>query len=173
MVHLRPLTSEIRFRMYYKFDVGRWVLHQLPMILRTSLIYEFIRCLLHPIKTLYSSFYDYSTSVERQLGHNSNTLMLQKWLNDVLGVKDEILIQNYLNERISLHFSNEPYDEVYMGYINETDGLYLSSELSNEFGGFLVMVPSYLATEENLMIIKKWVEYYKTAGTVYRIMKYE
>ena len=65
-------------------------------------------------------------------------------------------------------------EEVYLGFDNEITEVYLSAnDPSVLSGGFVVYVPSGLATEDNLRTIRKWVEYYKMAGTEYKIVAYE
>lgn len=161
--------------MYYKFDVQKWILHQLPIILRRSVFYEFVRSCLHGIRKIYEEFYSYCQATDRQLGHNANTLMLQKWLNDVFFLSDgTIFLSNYLNDQVYFHYEDETPEEIYMSYQTEGDGVYLnSSEPGSEYGGFIVNIPVALGSQDNIAIIKKWVEYYKTAGVVYRIEKYE
>lgn len=159
--------------MYYRFDVFKWMRQQLPPLLRNSIITAFLFVISQAFKKTQATLLDYCTSVERRLNHNSSTLLLQKWLNDLFGLKNgTIYITNYLTEQTYLHFEGETISPVYLGFQDEVD-FYLDSKLYSEYGGFIVRVPSSLSTDENLLVIRKWIEYYRTAGTVYKIESYE
>ncbi len=159
--------------MYYRFDVKKWILYQLPMALRRTVLWEFFKCIAKGFLSINEDFRNYCTVTERQLGHNANTLMLQKWLNDVFYLNGDIYITNYLNDNVYLHYQDEVPEDVYMCYQNEGESIYLDSKApSSEYGGFVVNVPSKLATDVNLKVIKNWIEYYKAAGIVYKIVIY-
>lgn len=159
--------------MYYRFDVKKWILHQLPLALRRTVLWQFLQCIAKGFRHVSDDFQNYCTAIERQLGHNANTLMLQKWLNDLFYLDNDIYITNYLNDNVYLHYQDEVPEDVYMSYQQEGEGLYLDSkEPSSGYGGFVVNVPSELGTKVNLRVIKNWVEYYKAAGIVYKIELY-
>ena len=159
--------------MYYKFDVKKWALQLLPMVLRKRILFAFVKCCVHAISEVAENYYTYCNSVDRQLGHNANTLMLQKWLNDLFYLEDAIYISNYQNELMYLHYQDETLEEVYLSYKSEGKAIYLDSKApSNEYGGFVVKIPAEIATVENIATIKQWVEFYKTAGVVYKIEQY-
>lgn len=160
--------------MYYRFNVLTWMRQQLPSILRTSVIFAFLFSISQAFKQTQDVLLDYCTGVDRRLSHNSSTLLLQKWLNDLFGLTNGIIyITNYLTEQTYLHFEGETVPTVYLGFQDEGIDVYLDSTLYSEYGGFIVHIPASLSTDENISLIRKWVEYYRTAGTVYKIESYE
>lgn len=164
------LTLETRYPMYYNFDVRKWVLQQLPPVLCQGVMAALMKCLSQPLKMIHEEFHRYATGTDQQLMHNSQTLMLQKWLNDIFNLPSgTIYIANYLSDQVYLHYADELPDDTYMCEKDEGDSIYLKSEITNEYGGFIVSVPKKFATEENLHTIRKWVDYYKVAGTIYKI----
>lgn len=168
------MILEILYHMYYRFDVRKWILHQLPVVLRKTLLFAFLKSIVEPIRVLHREFEQYASSSDQQLMHNSQTLMMQKWLNDVLYLEQgTIYITNYLNDQVYMHYAGEKAEDLYMCNAEEGDSVYLKSQLTNEYGGFVVNVPAQLATADNIQTIRKWVEYYKAAGTVYKIISYE
>ena len=171
---MHQISSGSLFSMYYRFDVFRWMRQQLPYLLRNSMILAFISVIAQSFKHIQNALLDYCTGVERRLNHNSSTLLLQKWLNDLFGLANgTIYITNYLIEQTYLHYEGETVSPVYLGFQGEDAELYLDSILYSEYGGFIIRVPEPLASDENLSLIRKWVEYYRTAGTVYKIESYE
>lgn len=162
------------FNMYYRFDVFTWFKQQLPPLLRNRAIRAFLSSVSQSFRQTQDTLLDYCTGVERRLNHDSSTLLLQKWLNDSLGLPNGIIyITDYLTEQTYLNFAGETLSAVYLGYQGEGEEVFLSSELFSEYGGFIVRIPSTLSTPENIAIVNKWVEYYRTAGTVYKIESYE
>ena len=85
-----------------------------------------------------------------------------------------IYITDFRSENQYLHFYEEIADDVYMSYQSEGDRLTLSSHSPDSLaGGFVVMIPAALASDGNLAEIRRWVEYYRYAGTTYKISTYE
>ena len=161
--------------MYWRFDADKFTLQQLPPLLRRKGIYALIRSLLVGISWIYEHFLSYREDVDGKLSGNGFTANLEKLLDDKLGVAPgTILIDDYVTDNIYLHFYEEVAEKVFMSFADEGDQLILSSDApSNLSGGFRVMIPENLASEENLATIRKWVEYYKYAGTLYKIETYE
>lgn len=162
--------------MWKRFDINKWVIQQLPLVLRRTVVYAMFKCVISSFNKVYDRYYAFSIDVFRKLDYNpSNTRLLQKWLNDIFYFSDGVIyLTNYLNDNIYIHYQDETPEEIYIGYQSEGDGIYLSSsEPGSEYGGFVVNVPAEMASQNNLRIIKQWIEYYKAAGTVYRIELYE
>lgn len=160
--------------MYFRFDANKWALHQLPPLLRRTRIYALLRCLMTGIRELHETFTAWRAERVRQLGYNGHTAYIARFLNDLFSLDDEIYIEDYRSPNVYLHYAEETPEEVYMCFQDEGESLFLSSRSPEDVaGGFTVMVPASLATEENIVTIRKWVEYYRAAGTVYRIETYE
>ena len=160
--------------MYWRFDANKFALHQLPPLLRKKGIYAIIKCLMIGIDHIYSVFAYYRNSVTRQFNYNGTVISLEKFLNDIFSLSGEIYITEYKTNNIYLHNEGETPEEVYMCYQDEGESLVLSSvSPDNISGGFAVMIPEGLATDENIAVIRKWVDYYRAAGTTYKIEIYE
>ena len=161
--------------MYRKFDVEKFALQQLPPLLRNRVIYALPKSLLAGLSWLQKKFTSYSDEVTGRLAVNGFTINLEVFLNDIFSLdQGTIYITDYESEKDYLHYYEEIADDVYMGYESEGDLLHLSSSPPDSLaGGFAVMVPAELATEGNLATIRKWVEYYRYAGTTYKISTYE
>lgn len=156
--------------MYSRFDINRFALQQLPPLLRKKGIYALLRCLLIGLGTIYRSFTGYRESVLLQVNHNSSTASLQKFLNNLFGLQDSITITDFKDVNVYLHNEDETNETVYMGYQDESIALNLSSVAPNMVtGGFEVNVPNKLVSADNLKTIRKWVDFYKPAGTTYKI----
>lgn len=162
--------------MSYRFDIDRWIAHQLPMALRRRTLYAFLRALLAPVKSLYRSFLSFREAADRQLSYNAFTNYLQKWLNGLFYYDgDVIYITDENNEKFSLAFTDEAYDEVYVSGQEEepaVPAVLASSEPDDVVGSFVVHVPSSLS-DAQVAEVARWVDFYKYAGTQYRIETYE
>lgn len=160
--------------MYWRFDANKFALHQLPLFLRKKGIYAIIKCLMIGVDRVHSLFSSQRLSVSQQLKHNGTVISLEKFLNDKFSLTNEIYITEYLTDNKYLYYDGEMLEDVYMGYQGEDETFELSSvNPNNVSGGFAVMIPEGLATEENIAVIQKWVDYYRTAGTIYKIESYE
>lgn len=152
--------------MYSQFDINRFALQQLPPLLRKKGIYALLRCLLIGLGTIYRSFVGYRESVRLQVNHNNLTASMEKFLNDLFGVEGMITITDFRDSNVYLHNADEAAESVYMGYQDESTPLNLSSVAPNMVtGGFDITVPTKLVNSQNLKAIKKWVDFYKPAGT--------
>ena len=162
--------------MLYRFDVDRWIIHQLPPILRRTAIYAFLRVLLYPLKQLASIFLAYKENVDRQLAFNGFADMMQRFLNDIFFYPDgTIYITDVVDSAVELSFQEEGFSPVYMSFDDETPAasFYLASWPPGEtVGQFVVHVPETLS-EEEIATVRQWVEYYKFAGTMFTIETYE
>lgn len=160
--------------MNYRYDVDKWLLHQLPLVFRRPKLYALIRCIAVALTHVYTTFWRYSNDVRRRLDNTSQVISLERWLNDVFFLDGDIQIKDYASDNVYLHFQGEIPEDIYIGYDSEDAAIYLSANNPGVLsGGFAVYVPAELATEDNLRIIRKWVEYYKMAGTEYKIVTYE
>lgn len=162
--------------MFYRFDVDRWIIYQLPPILRRPTIYSFLHALLFPIKQLMQTFTTYREAIMRQLSYNAFEIYLQKWLNDLFFYQyNDIYITDEILPVPALSFQSEGDDPVYMTAIDEDPAVALelySSPTDDKIGAFVVHVPHVL-TAADIAVVEKWVNYYKFAGTQYRIVQYE
>lgn len=162
--------------MFYRFDTDRWIIHQLPPVLRRSGVYAFLRALLFPLKELMQSFTAYREAAVLQLSYNAFEIYLQKWLNDVFFYEyDDIYITDEELPVPTLSFQSEGDDPVYMTGASEDPAVALelySSPPDDKIGAFVVHVPAAM-TAADIAVVEQWVDYYKFAGTQYRIEQYE
>lgn len=160
--------------MYWRFDINKFALHQLPLLLRNPVIYALLKCLMIAFNAVYDSFVAHRKAVMRQLDYNGFTISLERYLNSVFGLENAIFITEYRSDNVYLSYIEEGYPKVYVGYKNEGDTIFLSSVSPDTLrGGFIVNIPERLATEENIAIIRKWVDYYRMAGTLFILKSYE
>lgn len=162
--------------MFYRFDVERWIIQQLPPVLRKLGIYAFLRALLFPLKQLMQSFTAYREAIDRQLSYNAFEIYLEKWLNDVLFYDPGTI---YITDEVlpipALSLQSERDAPVYMSKITETPATPLelySTPPDQILGEFIVHVP-FGISDEDIALVSQWVDYYKMAGTQYRIEEYE
>ena len=161
--------------MFYLFDVDRWIIHQLPPILRRSSIYAFLRVLLYPLKQMAETFRAYKELVDRKLSFNGFADMMQRFLNDLFFYPDgTIYITDVVDPVVALSFIEEGFDPVYMSFDDETTvaSFVLASWPPGEtVGQFVVHVPETMSAAD-IATIRQWVEYYKFAGTMFTIETY-
>lgn len=159
--------------MFYSFDIVKWVRSLLPPILRRNVVLAFVQSLIWPMVYVYELFSLYTQDIRQQLSYNAFTIYLEKFLNGLFGLDHEIYIEDYREEpTIYLAREAEKVQPDYFSRASESaDPVYVSnSDLL--IGGFYVMVPSSVATEENIALITRWVNYYRFAGTTFSIKKY-
>lgn len=161
--------------MFYLFDINKWIIHLLPPVLRKSSIYAFLRCMLYPLKQLQAAFLAYKTGVDRQLTYNAFNNSLTRFLNGLFFFEyDAIYITDEVYDRAYLSFASEAIDPVYMSYQEESPSTALelgSLAPADITGGFIVHVPAALS-EADIATVTNWVNYYKMAGTTFKIEIY-
>lgn len=162
--------------MFFLFDVDKWIIHQLPPVLRRSGIYAFLRTLLYPLKQLQTAFLNYRSQVNRQLTYNAFHNYLERFLNGLFFFEGRVIyVTDVETEVVYLAYASESAEDVYMSFVNETTAypLNLSSiDPSQITGQFVVHVPAAL-TEADVATVTNWVNYYKMAGTQFTIEVYE
>lgn len=162
--------------MFYQFDVDRWIIQQLPPVLRRPGIYAFLRAFLLPLKQLMQTFNTYREAVDRQLSYNSFEIYLEKWLNDFFFFEmGTIYITDETLPVVKLSLVSEGNDPVYMSNEDEVppDPLLLYSYPPDAIiSAFVVHVPNSMSAAD-IAMVRSWVDYYKMAGVQYRIEIYE
>lgn len=161
--------------MFRNFNIQHFSFKLLPPLLRTTRIKVLLLALIKPLSYVASKFDALLDLAGVRLGHGAFTVYLARYLNEVFGLDAEICIEDRMKDMtVYLHRRGDDYDNVLMSFKSEElDTLVLPSERPGRIvGGFAVMVPSHIANEENLRIIRKWVDYYKYVGTNYTIEIY-
>ena len=158
--------------MFYNFDPNRWAASLIPKILRHKLLYALIKALLSPVSFLYDIFDAYRSEIERRLAYNAFTIYLEKFLNDLIGTDGIYIVDNIIEQTTYLSHKTEdlPFDYLAMKAEN-AESVYISNS-DRLVGGFTVMVPESVSTQNNIDLIAKWVNYYKYAGTRFNILAY-
>lgn len=161
--------------MFLRFDTDRWIIDQLPPVLRRKAVYAFLRAMLVPVAQLAQAFSAFRDAIVRRLGTNAFVIYLEKWLNDVFFYPSGTI---YITEEeisyAELAFQSEGGETVYMTFANESPLVPLdlySFAPDTRLGRFVVHVPATM-TAADLSVVAQWVEYYKFAGTQYRIEQY-
>lgn len=162
--------------MFFLFDIDKWIIHQLPPVLRREGVYAFLRTLLYPLKQLQSAFQAYREQVNRQLTYNSFNDYLERFLNGIFFFEGRVIyITDVETELTYLAYQAETAETVYMSFVNETPAYSLdlsSVDPSLITGQFVVHVPAALS-EADVATVRNWVNYYKMAGTQFTIEVYE
>ena len=160
--------------MFYNFDTTKWILCILPPVLRRPVLFALAKALMNPLKELYQNFYSYKVDVDRQLTSNAFTAYLERYLNGLFYLSDEIYIEDYVDEeKVYLSFATELAAPVYIGGGGDDESLYLSSQRPDGIiGGFVVHIPESLNKPEYISLIERWVNYYKFSGTKHIIRVY-
>ena len=161
--------------MFFRFDTDRWIIDQLPPVLRHQTVYAFLRAMLYPVAQLMQIFTAFREAAVRRLSANSFVIYLEKWLNDVFFYPSgTIYITEEVIPYVELSFQSEGNAPVYMTFADENPlvplDLYSFSPLT-KIGRFVVHVPAAM-TAADLATVSEWVEYYKFAGTQFRIEIY-
>lgn len=163
--------------MWYKIDMDKLVTHLLPVALRKPMLHALMRALLIPVKALHARFIEYRDSVNDKLSYNAHVIYLEKFLNDLYGFENnKIYITDLvLHADVYLYNKDENQEPLYL-YDKDEGGkdtyLYGSPAL-NLTGSFIVNIPASIDTPDTRKTIQKWVDYYKYAGTTYKIESYE
>ena len=162
--------------MFFRFDTDRWIIDQLPPVLRRKAVYAFLRAMLLPVAQLAQAFTAFRDAALRRLSTNAFVVYLEKWLNDVFFYPSgTIYITDEEISYAALAFQSEGGDTVYMTFADENPLVPLdlySFHPDTRLSRFVVHVPATM-TAADLSTVSQWVEYYKFAGTQYRIETYE
>lgn len=162
--------------MYRNFNLYAFAVRLLPTFLRTDVIKAILWAILTPLDDLIGRFNSVVSESDRRLSHNSFTIYLEKFLNDLFGVKDLIYITDKIDDwSVYLSMKDELYDYDIMTMREEDlPTIVLPSDRPGTLRGyFIVNIPASLDTQENRALITKWVNYYKFAGTNFQIIQYE
>ncbi len=162
--------------MYRNFNVYAFAVRLLPTFLRKDVIKAFLWAILSPLDELLSKFNSAVGESDRRLNHNSFTIYLEKFLNDLFGVQGLIYITDFIDDwSVYLSMKEELYDYDIMTMREEDlSTIVLPSEPPGTLRGhFMVNIPISLDTEENRALITRWGNYYKFAGTNFTIETYE
>ena len=161
--------------MFFRFDTDRWIIDQLPPVLRRKAVYAFLRAMLLPVAQLAQAFTAFRDAALRRLSTNAFVVYLEKWLNDVFFYPSGTI---YITEEelsyVELSFQSEGEDPVYMAFVGElppTNFDLYSFSPDSRLGRFVVPVPASMRAAD-ISIVSQWVEYYKYAGTQYKIEIY-
>lgn len=161
--------------MFYNFDYDRWIIQQLPPVLRRPALFAFLRALLAPLRQVVASFGSWREATDRQLTYNGQTIYLQKWLNDLFYFDGQIYITDEVLDNFVLAKEDEAYPPVYVTLADEAPSIpaTLSSwEPDDERGAFVVHVPAALS-QSQIDQVRLWTSYYKYSGTQFRLESYE
>lgn len=160
--------------MFYRFDIIRWVLMLMPPVLRRPLAVALVSSMLYPAREIYDRFSGLKTDVDLQLTSNAFTIYLERYLNRLFYLTDEIYISDFVDDNlVYFAFADEIADTVWVGDKEDDGTLYLSS-LKPDYmgGGFTVNIPEFLNKDEHVATIRRWVDRFKFAGTKYTIQAY-
>ena len=112
-----------------------------------------------------------------RLSHNSFTIYLEKFLNDLLDATERRIYIADIIDDFSVYLSMKDEAAIYEDSMTlkaeDLDTLIVPSEKPDRLTGrFGVYIPKELDSEINRRLIKQWVDYYKMAGTNYSIETY-
>ena len=162
--------------MYRNFNLYAFAVRLLPTFLRKDVIKAILWAILSPLDELVEIFNSLVIDSDRRLSHNSFTIYLEKFLNDLFGVQGLIYITDFIDDwSVYLSTKEELYDyDIMTMREEELPTIVLPSERPGTLRGyFMVNIPASLNTQENRALIARWVNYYKFAGTNFKIKQYE
>lgn len=161
--------------MFYRFDLNKFVLMILPPVLRKGLLYSFLKALVSPLQVIYQRFELLRKKTNETLSFNAHTIYLERFLCELLHVKDgAIYIRDLVNnEKLYLSFKKELNDKHYIGDSSADEKLYISSQRPVPLMGcFVIFIPLASASDSNIALVKRWTNYYKYAGTEFIVKTY-
>jgi hypothetical protein len=163
--------------MFKNFNIQAFCLKLLPPILRKDRIRAFLRVLLSPLESILARFRNVVVDTDVRLSHNSFTIYLEKFLNDLLDATERRIYIADIIDDFSVHLSMKDEAAIYEDSMTlkaeDLDTLIVPSEKPDRLTGrFGVYIPKELDSEINRRLIKQWVDYYKMAGTNYSIETY-
>lgn len=162
--------------MWKNFNLYAFAVKILPPILRKDVLKAFLWALLKPLDDIIDAFNALVRDSDRRLSHNSFTVYLENFLNDLLNAHSRIYIADRIDDwSVYLSRREELMDyDVMTKKSEELPTIVLPSERPGKLRGlFVVYIPAALDSEENRRLITRWVNYYKYAGTTYTIETYE
>lgn len=164
--------------MFKNFNIQAFCLKLLPPILRKDRILAFLRVLLSPLESILARFRNVVVDTDVRLSHNSFTIYLEKFLNDLLDATERRIYIADIIDDFSVYLSMKDEAAIYEDSMTlkaeGLDTLIVPSERPDRLTGrFGVYIPQELDSEINRRLIKQWVDYYKMAGTNYSIETYE
>lgn len=145
------------------WNIVQFTLDNTPSKRQTSIMLVWLGVLLKPLNTIYTAFKSYYLGVYSQLSYNSQTIILEKLLNNTF---DSILNRIYIvhsndtNMIGYIYFNSEAAPKTYASFISEGKPLiygYFKSEAKGATD-FYVNVPASLTYDAVLMnsLIKKY-----------------
>lgn len=162
--------------MYRNFNLYAFAVRLLPTFLRKDVIKAVLWAILNPLDDLVGRFNSVVNESDRRLSHNSFTIYLEKFLNDLFGVQGLIYITDFINDwsiYLSMMEESYDYDLMTMREENLPTMVFPSEPPWTLKGRFIVNIPASLDSAENRNLISRWVNYYKFAGTNFTIETYE
>ena len=160
--------------MFYDFDIVDIINKQLPTRKKGVILLDWLYALIKPLKTSQLDFITYKDATIKELSYNSQTMMLEKLLNDEAdNTLRRIYIDTIFENKESQHLFNLGEDTGLFIY-NKSENqdktyLYSRSELILDFD-FTIYVP--LGLEDSEPRIRALADKYKLAGIRYKIIYY-
>lgn len=158
------------------FDID-WTLavkRMLPMAKKSQWHIDWLYSIIKGIRTVYTQFITFKDDTLRQLSYNSQTLLLEKALNDELdSALERIYIQNDVDllEESFCYFISEAQDDATACFLSESPAPYNYTYSVFEYNSnydFRVYVPTALSGM--LAQVRFIVDFYKLAGKRYLII---
>lgn len=157
----------------FDLNIDLFTKRNLPTRKRGETHLDWLATLLHGIKTVYNDLIEYRSSTLQELSYNSQTLILQKALNDKCdpigqGIFIDNTFDNTPQEHIFLKAENDP---LYIYTKAEALPVYLfnRSEYGSDFD-FIINVPAALTNKQEQ--IAGLANFYKLASIRFKIILY-
>lgn len=155
---------------YYDLNIKKLILQITPPLFRRGVFMAFLYAMAAPLIALFSRFLDKKSESERVLSFNAYTIYLEKFLNDLFGLDGVIYIHDFRDD-IYVYLPSKEAGDLYFGSANDIPTPVIAY-YSDEYvaGKFNVHIPESIDTDENRMLIIKWVNYFKFSGTNFYII---
>lgn len=158
--------------MYRNFNLYDYCSQLLPPLLRRPVLMAFLRALLRPVDDILQRYKDSTDEANARVSYTAFTAHMEKHLNDLLGTEGVYIRDWMIEQTIYLAFKEENSAPDYLAFKEENQTVVYISNDRRLLGGFEVMVPSDIATEQNLQMVHDHVQRYKFAGKKYKVTIY-
>lgn len=157
--------------MWYKIDIYKLALLILPLPLRKTRLFAFVKVLVCPFTDLVERFNQYRKNVNTRMAVNGQVIYIEKALNDYFLLPNKDIYISDISSLLRTVYLHNSSPTAYFYSENSQKKTYLSNGGENGQLKFIVNVPSYLS--DRIQEIKNIVEYNKPAGRIYEIKIYD
>ena len=155
---------------YYDLNIKKLLLQVTPPLFRRGVFMAFLYAMAAPLIALFSRFLDKKSESERVLSFNAYTIYLEKFLNDLFNLDGEIYIHDFRDD-VFVYLPSRGAGELYFASSGDDETPFIPNYSSEYiYGRFNIHIPSSIDTDANKVLIARWANYFKFAGTNFNII---